>query len=147
MSKLKVVHVPQVKLYAISAQDMQQKLADAWVWQEAKLLDNVLYYPSWEDWDKVFLFLMKGMPAYVAEKRDCDFFAHYLQVMAAYHFGITTLAYVEGWADVGGGIPEYHAWNVFFCGDGFYQLESQRYGSIMDLDLASPYQPQRLVMG
>jgi hypothetical protein len=90
---------------------------------------------------------MSNLPKYVPEKFDCDNFARYISVLCALHFGVNTCGVVEGDADVGRGFMERHKWNVFYDGEAFYQLESQKYGAVMDLSSSSMYLPDEINMG
>ena len=149
MSKYKVdvAHLPTIKLETIGSDDFRIKLMNSWNWVDIDLDDAWYYYPSWEYWDKVFINVMAKLPKYVPEKFDCDNFAHYVSVLCARYFGINTCGVVEGYADVGNGIPQRHKWNVFFDGGDFYQLESQTYGMILDLDVDSKYIPTEIYLG
>ena len=148
MSKYRVgiEHIPTIQTQRISRGEMQDRLFTARRWDRVKLDDHYYFYPSWEDWDKVFLHLMRNLPKYVPDRFDCDNFADYLRIKCAEIFGINTCARVDGYADVGRGVMECHAWSVFFDGESFYQLESQKRGLLMDLDDPA-YSPREIIMG
>jgi hypothetical protein len=145
-----IVHKPSIKLFEISAQQIRSIIeSQPIVWRKIKLTDNNYFYVSWEDWDKVFQYLMKELPAYVPEKFDCENFAGYLRVMAAKEFGINTCGDGEGFVDFQddrGWLR--HGWTVFTEGTGLYQVESQMANgySIMDID-SDYYKPDEIVIG
>lgn len=141
-----IVTIPAVIRYSMTLSDMQKRLIEAWAWNRIKLTDNYYFYVSWEDWGKILDYEMPNIPKYVNDSFDCEDFGDYLRIMIAKNFGVNTCASVEGWADVGNGIPQRHGWSMFFDGETFYQLESQVAGKIMDLsDLK--YKPDEIVMG
>ena len=127
-----VVHKPSIQLARISASEYRAKLEQAWGWKKIDLDDAWYFYPRWEDWDKILQYVQKNLPKYLPEQFDCDNFGFYVSVMVSKEFGANTCNVVEGyWKGAR------HKWNVFFDGDGFYQLESQKYmppNEIGDLD-------------
>ena len=142
-----VEHKPTIKLNKISSSEYRVRLQQAWNWKEIDLDDGWYFYPRWEDWDKIFQYVLKNLPGYVPDAFDCDNFAFYVSVMVSKEFGGNTCNVVEGDADVGRGYKERHKWNVFFDGDSFYQLESQKYtppNQIADLDDAD-YIPEEII--
>ncbi len=131
-----VIHMPNIRLKGISGPDYKGLLLAAWNWKNIDLDDSWYYFPEWADWDKIFQYVQKNLPKYVPDKFDCDNFAFYVSVMVAKEFGCNTCNVVEGYIDVNG-VMKRHKWNVFFDGDSFYQLESQKYtppNMIADLD-------------
>ena len=139
-----IIHLPNIKLYKISGQELQQKLIKAWDWSRIDMEDSWYFYPKWEDWDKIFKNVQKDLPKYAPDVFDCDNFAMYVSVMVAKTFACNTCARVEGNTSFGR-----HKWNVFFDGDDFYQLESQRYmppDSIAGLD-DPDYIPEEIAIG
>jgi len=141
-----VLHIPKVKEYEISRLWMWNRLRDAWHWDSIKLDDNKFFYVCWEDWGKIFDYIMPKMPKYRTATFDCDNCADWLKVKVAEVFKINTCARVDGYADVGRGYPERHAWSLFFDGEEFYQLESQTEGAIYDIK-DPKYVPDELIMG
>jgi len=144
MSKIIIEHVPSVKLYKIGCDEFRTKLVNAWAWKKIDLEDTWYFYPLWEDWDKIFLYVQKNLPKYCSDTFDCDNFSIYVSVMVAKNFKCNTCARVEGYMS-----GERHKWNVFFDGDGFYQLESQKYtppNTIADLDDPN-YVPDEIEVG
>ena len=149
MSKIIVEHVPSVKLYKIGYDEFHAKLVAAWDWKKIDLEDTWFFYPCWEDWDKIFQYVQRNLPKYAPDAFDCDNFAFYISIMVSKEFGCNTCNVVEGDADVGCGVKMRHKWNVFFDGDGFYQLESQKYtppNMIADLD-DPDYVPDEIEVG
>jgi len=151
MSKFKIQspieHLPKPTLVTMFGQEYHAKLMAAWNWKSVDIDDGWYYYPSWEDWGKIFLHVQKNLPKYVPDIFDCDNFGFYIAVMVSKDFGCNTCNVVEGMADVGRGILERHKWNVFFDGVGFYQLESQKYVPMTDIsDLTNPkYIPEEII--
>ena len=148
--EVQVEHIPVVKLYKIDYYTMQRKLTAAWDWQRIDLEDLYFFHPAWEDWDKIFQFVQRKLPKYLPDQFDCDNFSMYVSVMVAHYFKSNVCARVEGEADFQDDKgPQRHKWNVFFDGDAFYQLESQRYTPpAMIADLSDPYYvPLEIEMG
>lgn len=65
-------HLPSIQTKQISVSELRLKLSNLWDWKKLKLTDNYYFYPSWEDWDKVFLYVMAKLPKYVPNKFDCE---------------------------------------------------------------------------
>jgi len=115
------------------------------IWKRVKLDDHNYYLPSWEDWKKIIEDILPRVPKYYTDKFDCDNFADWFRVRVAQDFGKNSAGRVDGYADVGRGSLESHAWIIFTDGLHFYQLEPQN-GVVMDID-DSLYVPGELIMG
>ncbi len=140
--RVKVEHLPTVELHEISAADLQVKIMKAMPQlYKVKLDDRNYFYVSWEDWGKIFNQVQSGLPGYKEDKFDCENFADLVKVRVAERFGVNTCARADGWSYLGR-----HAWNIFFDGDSFYQLESQKAGDITDIDDVR-YVPDEIVIG
>lgn len=132
----------------VSRPELRRFLQAEWPWKKLKLTDYWYYYPSFEDWDKVFQHLLRRLPKYVPDKFDCENYAGYLRVMAAKEFGINTCGDAEGNADLGKGYKERHGWTVFTDMQDLYQLESQKATGYTFMDISnSLYIPDELVIG
>lgn len=144
--RVEVEHLPTITVFKISRVELWQKLNALPIkWRYIKLDDYWYFYCSWEDWGKVFDKVQSGLPSYREDIFDCDNFANLIMSKVARLFGMNTCARVDGWADVGHGL-ERHAWNIFFDGENFYQLESQKTGALIDID-DPKYKPDELVAG
>ncbi len=130
----------------INAEKMAQMLrALPLEWGKLKLNDYAFYAPGWDGWKKIIDYLRPRVPSYIAERRDCEFMAAWFYVHCCEDFKVNTAAMVQGWADVGRGYKERHAWNIFTDGQYFYQLEIMN-GVVMDID--DPlYVPDEIIMG
>ena len=144
--KLEAKHIPTVKEFPIIASELDKLIrALPIMWRNIDLDDGYYYFTDWEGWGKIIEYLKPNRPKYIAEKFDCDNQAKWHSVEVARLFQLNTCAEVEGWADVGRGVPERHKWNIFFDGDSFYQLEPQT-GEIFDIE-SELYKPDELVVG
>tara|TARA_Y100000310_G_scaffold309636_1_gene353943 strand:- start:820 stop:1260 length:441 start_codon:yes stop_codon:yes gene_type:complete len=122
--KVEVTHLPAPKLYMITGASMRANIIAAFPTippEKIDIDDSYYFYCGWDDWGKVLLKAQEKLPTYMAERRDCDWFAYYVAVMVTYWFAINTCIVVEGYAN---GVR--HKWNMVFDGDSFTQLESQQ---------------------
>jgi len=144
MSKVKVQvdHLPSITTYRIDAYQMRRNLENCGIkWTYLKLDDSWYFYVSWEDWGKIFNHVQAKLPTYKSDKMDCDNFGDLIKVRVAELFGVNTCARVDGyWKGLR------HAWNVFYDGENFYQLESQKAGDLRDL-IDDEYKPDMIFMG
>ena len=148
MSKflVQVNHIPKVREYTIDSNELSKLIHALPVkWRNVDLDDYYYYFTDWEGWAKIIEYLKPNRPRYLADKFDCDNMAKWHSIEVARLFQLNTCAEVEGWADVGRGVPERHKWNIFFDGDVFYQIEPQS-GVIMEID--DPlYKPDDITIG
>ena len=132
---------PSVKLYEISKLELWNKLEAEFRWKSIKLDDNKYFYVCWEDWDKILMNVQSSLPSYKEDKFDCDNFADLIKVRVAERFEVNVCARVDGNTYLGR-----HAWNMFFDGDTFHQLESQQKGAVFERD-DPRYTPDEIIMG
>ena len=140
---------PRIKsMELLSLETMKSMLKECGVtWKRIKLDDHYFYAPVWDDWRKIIEYLLPRIPKYYDDRFDCDNAADWFKVHVAEEFGQNTCARVDGFADMGRGVMESHAWCVFRDAGGklLFQLEPQT-GVIMDID--DPlYIPNEIVMG
>jgi len=148
MSKFKIEtkHLPIIPEFPIDVSELNKLIRALPVaWRDIDLDDNYYYFTDWTGWGKIIEYLKPNRPKYLAEKFDCDNMAKWHSVEVARLFELNTCAEVEGWADVGRGVPERHKWNIIFDGDSFYQFEPQT-GVVMEID-DSLYKPDEIVIG
>lgn len=88
------------------------------------LWDNSYWCVSLEDWKRIFDDVRRGLPAYVAEKFDCEDFAVVVTARVLERYELNTCGFAAGQSPLG-----YHGFNLFVApdGDGFklHVLEPQ----------------------
>lgn len=144
-----VVHKPSIKLREITRDELRAIFNDNWNWKKLKLTDNYYYLPEkWEDWDKVFQYLMPKLPTYKPDKVDCENFGQFISVMAAIELDVTVCGNAEGYANVQGLGMKRHGWTVFPHGKYLFQVESQLKSGYTLMDIDNPlYVPDEIVVG
>ncbi len=116
-------------------------------WGRMKMDDHYYYAPGWNDWRKIFNYLLPRVPKYYVDRFDCENIADWIKVHVAEEFGFNTCARVDGRADMGRGVKEPHAWSFFYDATSrlFFQLEGQT-GVIMNA--GDPlYTPSEIIIG
>ena len=130
MSKINVAvnHVPNYKEYSITRPDISTLL----YLEEIKsnlLWDGTYYYVALEDWNEIFLDVLKNMPAYTTDKFDCDNFALLTVARITEKYKLNGCGIAVGDSPMG-----YHAWNIFMASPlELLYLEPQT-GQIIELD-------------
>ena len=148
MSKfaVEVKHIPVVTEYPIDANELSKIIREEHSgWRDIDLDDYYYFHTDWEGWRKIINYILPSMPKYIAERFDCDNYARWFSSEVARLFLLNTCATVEGWADMGNGIPLRHKWCVFYDGVHLFQFEPQN-GVCMNMN--DPlYVPDEIVIG
>lgn len=124
----KVEHVPNYKEYfavigALTAVLRRQDIKADLLW------DNKFYYVSLEEWNEIFLDVMKNMPKYTTDKFDCENFALLTVARITEKYKLNGIGIAIGDSPLG-----YHGWNIFITSPFELLYFEPQTGQVIELD-------------
>ena len=145
MSKflLKTEHLPSITDIEMDANQLRSMLNPLGL-RELHLWDSRYFYCSHEDWGKVLVKVLLGMPKYVAEKLDCENMAMIASARTSELFKLNTLGIAIGQSPWG-----YHGFNLFVSRvddeNKLYYLEPQT-SMVYDVTENSGYRAEIVIL-
>jgi len=121
MSKVKVqqpiVHTPSFKQYYLSGATFQLLVEKIGLTLPMGRLDANYYFTDMPGWSKILFDLVFKSSLYKTDRFDCENYAMKAMNLCAERYGINTLGVAIG------NVPERHAFNFFYHGNGFLLWE------------------------